>query len=332
MQRVPLSATLPWLLMAFVLTGCSNDPAASKSAAQTDAETTTDATDNADVTTADSSGADAQVTDAHPTDALTTDAGATNDVLAVDADAADTAPTDAQSIDAHALATGSAQHLLTKPADAIASYLLAGFGSAWNLFHGAHVPIGRHSDTAHVSYHTALRFRALPIPAGSHITAAKLSWHPTNEVDSSHALWINIYAEKTADSAPFDPSNPAPTQAGQGRPDQRAKTKAHIDHWLVRCNDGCTDASEYDCTQRKLDCWDRKVRFACPKDLAKLAQEVIDQPGWQAGNDMTFFLINAASKKDGKKYESSRSLTGFDPTRGPGFSPRLDITWQANKP
>ena len=43
-------------------------------------------------------------------------------------------------------------------------------------------------DTVHVSYHTALQFRALPIPMGSEITSAKQSWHPTNEVDFSHAL------------------------------------------------------------------------------------------------------------------------------------------------
>ena len=110
------------------------------------------------------------------------------------------------------------------------------------------------------------------------------------------------------------------------------KSKSHVDHWLVRCNSGCTDQTEYDCKQRKLDCWDRKERFTCPKELKALAQEVVDQPGWKAGNSMTFLLINSAMQKDGKKYESSRSLTGFDPVRGPGFSPRLDVTWQPKKP
>jgi hypothetical protein len=77
-------------------------------------------------------------------------------------------------------------------------------------------------------------------------------------VDSSNNLWINVYAERSEDSPAFDPTN-----YDWGRPDQRARTTAFVDHWLVRCNDGCTDLTEYDCPQRKLDCWDPAVAFTC---------------------------------------------------------------------
>lgn len=212
---------------------------------------------------------------------------------------------------------------LVAEADAISSYLMSAFPAEWNLFWGATVPLGRHWDGDHVSYHTALRFASVPVPAGAQVLEARLTFYPTNEVDSSHPLWINIYAERSANSAPFDPSN-----YDAGRPDQRPKTSAHFDHWLVRCNATCSDSSEYDCPQRRLDCWDRNVPYTVPKDLKTLVQEVIDQPGWTAGRAMTILLINAATDQDGLAYRDHRSITGYDVDRGPEYAPRLRVVYQ----
>jgi len=205
--------------------------------------------------------------------------------------------------------------------DALASYLMNLSPPAWNIFYGETVPVGRHFDSGHVSYHTAFRFVGVAIPKGAPIASARLRFFPTNEVDSSHALWLNVYAERTGNSAPFDPSNYT-----SGRPDQRLKTLSFIDRWLVRCNASCTDMTEYDCPQRKLDCWNRSVAFEVPKDLRSLVQEVVDQADWVSGNALTIFLINSATDADGSKYESSRSITGYDIARGAEYSPELTIT------
>ncbi len=206
--------------------------------------------------------------------------------------------------------------------NAIYSYLMSVSPSAWNNLYGEQVSLGRHWDTGHVSYHTALRFTAVPIPQGAQVDAVSLSFYPTNEVDSSNHLWLNVYAEKSSNSPPFDPLN-----YDANRPDQRPRTSAFIDHWLVRCNASCTDLTEYDCPQRKLDCWDRTIPFTVPKDLKDIVQEVIDLPAWSAGSALTILLINAATDQDGSNYESSRAITGFDPARGPEFSPSLTVTY-----
>jgi hypothetical protein len=204
---------------------------------------------------------------------------------------------------------------------ALASYLMNASPPAWNIFAGATVPVGRHFDTAHVSYHTAFRFVGVSVPKGVTVASARLRFYPTNEVDSSHSLWLNVYAERTGNSAPFDPSNYV-----SGRPDQRVRTASFIDHWLVRCNASCTDLTEYDCPQRKRDCWNRDVVYEIPKDLSAMVQEVVDQPGWEPGNAITLLIINAATDADGSNYESFRSITGFDPSRGAEFAPELVIS------
>lgn len=209
---------------------------------------------------------------------------------------------------------------VTSGDDALASYLMS--GSGWNIFSGETVPVGRHFDVDHVSYHTAFRFVGVAVPKGATIESARLRFYPTNEVDSSKSLWLNVYAERAGNSAPFDPTNYL-----TGRPDQRLRTTTFIDHWLVRCNGTCTDLTEWDCPQRKLDCWNRDVLFEVPKELAAIVQEVIDLPGWEPGHAITILLINAATDADGASYQGSRSITGFDPARGPQFAPQLAIAF-----
>lgn len=255
-------------------------------------------------------------------DAATPDGSvsAPSDASSAGADAS-SAGADASSAGADAGASGSpAEARVGSEDDALSSYLINASPAAWNIFSGASVPLGRHFDADHVSYHTALRFPSVSVPQGATVTSARLTFYPTNEVDSSNNLYLNVYAEKVADSAPFDPSN-----YDTGRPDQRLKTTANIDHWVVRCNDSCTDLTEYDCPQRKLDCWDRTVAFTCPKDLKALVQEVVSQPGWAAGNALTIFLINSATDQDGAKYQSSRSIVGYDTTLGVDHAPKLVV-------
>jgi len=222
--------------------------------------------------------------------------------------------------DAGGLPGSPAEAFVASEDDALASYLINASPAAWNIFSGASVPLGRHFDVDHVSYHTALRFPAVSVPQGATITSAKVSFYPTNSVDSSNNLWLNVYAEKAEDSAPFDPTN-----YDTDRPDQRLKTTAYIDHWLVRCNSSCTDLSEYDCPQRELDCWDPAVPFTCPKDLKAMVQEVVDQPGWVAGNAMTIFLVNSATDEDGVKYQNSRHIVGYDTALGTQYAPKLVV-------
>ena len=205
---------------------------------------------------------------------------------------------------------GTATFAISDPSDVVASYLMS--GSSWNYFSGASVPLGRHFGTGNPSYFTAFRFRQVAIPQGATILSAFLSFYPTNEVDSNNRLMINIHAEKTADSAPYDTQNYT-----QGRPDQRSRTTAKIDRWIVRCNADCSEdinssKYEFDCPQRKRDCWDRQVAYQVPKDLKDILQEVFSQPTWQAGQAISVFLFNAATEQDGERYKSSRTITGFD--------------------
>ncbi|MGM0576033.1 MAG: hypothetical protein ACQEXJ_09925 [Myxococcota bacterium] len=207
--------------------------------------------------------------------------------------------------------------------DAITSYLMDAAQSAWNVFADGTVKLGRHWDEGHVSYHTMLRFPGVEVPEGATIASATLSFHATNEVDSSNRLLLAVYAVDEADAAPWPPG-----QYETGRPDQRARTAARIEEWAIRCNDDCTDVTEYDCEQRKLDCWDREVRYACPKDLSAVVQEVVDREGWAPGNALALLLVNAAPEQAGEAYEKSRSVTGVDPERGPEYRPRLEITYE----
>lgn len=209
--------------------------------------------------------------------------------------------------------------------DVLASYLLS--GSAWNIFYGKTVPLGRHSNTQHTSYHTAFRFRDVPIPQGATILSARLSFQPHNEVDSKHRLMLNIYAERSDNSNRYNPKD-----YKKGRPDQRLKTRAKIDRWIVRCRSDCSSdvrspRYEYDCPQRKRDCWKRTLRYTVPKDLKQIVRELVSQPGWKSGHALSLFLFNAASDREGKKYQDSRTLIGWDASQ-PSKAPQLVIEYR----
>ncbi|MBP7126337.1 hypothetical protein KBD49_08230 [Myxococcota bacterium] len=208
--------------------------------------------------------------------------------------------------------------------DVVASYLMSVNPSAWNLFGGDSLPLGRHFDgeMGHVGYHSAIRFPGLAIPRGARILSATLSFLPTNEVDSSNILWLAIHAEQSADSRPLSLSD-----YEQGRPDQRLRTVAAIDQWVIRCNASCTEVTEYDCPQRKRDCWDRTVRFQCPKDLKALVQEVVDLPGWQSGNALTLILQPNVPQEYRDRDTGARHIVGVEDGRPEEDRPLLEVTW-----
>jgi hypothetical protein len=56
-------------------------------------------------------------------------------------------------------ADSPAEAAVGSESDAVSSYLINASPAACNIFSGAHVPLGRHFDIDHVSYHTALRSR-----------------------------------------------------------------------------------------------------------------------------------------------------------------------------
>lgn len=206
--------------------------------------------------------------------------------------------------------------------DALSSYLMDPEAGAWNIFAGETVYFGRRAAAPYVSYHTALRFQGVQIPARAEVLEATLRVTPHNAVDSSNALALNVYAERVADSAPFESAN-----YDSGRPDQRLRTAAFIDGWVVRCADPCREEIEWDCEQRVADCWDPAVVYASPKDLAPLVQEVIELEGWQAGNALTVFVVNRAGDQDTHRYNDSRALIGFD-EGSPERAPTLTIRYR----
>jgi hypothetical protein len=207
--------------------------------------------------------------------------------------------------------------------DAVSSYLMDADYSAWNYFFGDSVPMGKRwsSFGDSVSYHTALRFADVDIPRGAEILSAELYLTPLSSVQNSRNLWINIYAEQSGGCSAFDTGN-----YETNRPDQRLRTDKYIDHWLVRCNDSCTDSTEYDCQQRKLDCWTKDEEIRVPKDLKDIVGEVVALDDWVSGNAMCLFLFNAATDQDGSKYQDSRTIIGYPGPDGSG-APRLRVVY-----
>ncbi len=210
------------------------------------------------------------------------------------------------------------------PEDALSSYLMDPELGAWNIFAGETVYWGRRSAAPHVSYQTAFRFVDVAIPAGAEVLEATLAIYPHNAVDASHKLALNVYAERVADSAPYDSGDYT-----SGRPDQRLRTSASVEGWVVRCVDPCREAVEFDCAQRVADCWTPETPYVIPKDLTDLVQEVIALDGWAAGNALSLFVVNMAgdSDYDLSRYNDSRALVGFD-ADAPAHAPTLTVRYR----
>lgn len=216
--------------------------------------------------------------------------------------------------------------------DAAESYLMDAGTSSWNYFSGSFLNIGfREYDVLeelYVAYHAAFRFTDVDVPVGATIEKAALSFHPTNEVDSSQKVYLRLSMDKTGDSEPFNVFD-----YDSGRPDQRAETDAVEAEWLLKCQaiEDCYDPESSYCKQRALDCWDRSVRYTVPKPLTAMVAEIIDSGNWQRNNAMTVFITGTypSMMPDEEKpdYSNYRAVTGFDTEKESSFYPVLSITF-----
>lgn len=216
--------------------------------------------------------------------------------------------------------------------DAAESYLMDAGTSSWNYFYGSFLNIGFRKydvlEELYVAYHAAFRFTDVDVPAGSTIEKAELSFHPTNEVDSSQKVYLRLSMEKTGDSEPFNVFD-----YDSGRPDQRPETDAVEAEWLLKCQaiEDCYDPESSYCKQRALDCWDRSVRYTVPKPLTAMVAEIIDSGSWQRDNAMTVFITGTypSMMPDEEKpdYSNYRAVTGFDTEKESSFYPVLSITF-----
>ena len=217
--------------------------------------------------------------------------------------------------------------------DAVTSYLIDAAESAWNYFASVHLGLKEQVGGA-VGYHAALRFENIQVPKNAEIIEAKLSFYPNSDVENQKVR-INIYAEKSISSIPFDISN-----YDTNRPDQRLKTTVKVpedtnnpESWRIECvSDCCKDEPDctrlwrYDCPQRKLDCWKKDIRFTVPHDLSPVISEVKALDGWEFGNTITLFLESALNLNDGDEV-GTRSINDFD-ERGLEFGPSLMIKYR----
>ncbi|MEZ4668387.1 MAG: hypothetical protein R3E39_10770 [Anaerolineae bacterium] len=135
-----------------------------------------------------------------------------------------------------------------------------------------------------------LRFKGLSIPQGSEIISAKL------EVYSAQEQWIDysftLAAEAADKSEAFSEKNP---------PSAREQTAEILDHESnVKWEAG---------TWQTFD------------DLAPVIQEVIDRPGWTAGNNIALIAEGTESGGEfGRKF-----VTSYD--GDPAFAPRLTVNF-----
>jgi hypothetical protein len=217
--------------------------------------------------------------------------------------------------------------------DAVTSYLMDPNESAWNYFDSVHLGL-REQAGGEVAYHPALRFENIQIPKNSEIIDAKLSFYPNSDVDNDKVR-INIYAENSINSEPFDTSN-----YDTNRPDQRLKTTIKVpqntnnpESWRIECvSDCCKDEPDcdrlwrYDCPQRKLDCWKKDTLITVPHDLSPIISEVISLNDWKAGNPITLFLESALNLNDGDQV-GTRTINDFD-DRGIEYNPSLTIKYK----
>jgi hypothetical protein len=115
--------------------------------------------------------------------------------------------------------------------------------------------------TAGANYLGGLVFRDVRVPPRAQITSAQLKLWPWGWQTGTPVL-VEISGERTTQPASFWTGNPWP--------DARPKTAARV-AWAIPAVLG-TDAA------------------AISPDLASVVQELVDQPGWQAGDDISLLI------------------------------------------
>jgi hypothetical protein len=151
---------------------------------------------------------------------------------------------------------------------------------------------------------TYTRFQNVQIPAGSVINSAKLKVYAHE--DEKDEARITVYAENIDDSPIFSETEAI---------DDRTWTESSV-RWVL------------------TEEWTMWQPYESP-DLAVLIQEVIDRPGWSAGNALTLFMQGedqgASLLDNARDFESFENIEdpddGGDGLHHPERIPRLEIEY-----
>ncbi|MFW6377139.1 MAG: hypothetical protein ACOCZ5_00700, partial [bacterium] len=133
---------------------------------------------------------------------------------------------------------------------------------------------------------SAIRFENVSPPINMTITDFILEFVADDTGDGNPVPKLIITAEKTGDSAPLNTSNPYDLTS-------RPTTDASVE-WII-------DSS-----------WNTGEKYYSPQ-LRSIAQEIIDQPDWQAGNSFTVFIdiANDASHNGNARSVVSDEILGY---------------------
>jgi WD40 repeat protein len=137
--------------------------------------------------------------------------------------------------------------------------------------------------------YTGLRFTNVTLPAGATIVSARLEFY-TGENE-----WIGLQVQLAAENA-----DTSAAFSSTALPSTRTLTTARLDHasddeWLAN-------------------------NWYLLEDVAPLLQEVVNRPGWVAGNNLALILRNTDSSSWGRKH-----LMSYE--GDPAFAPRLVIVY-----
>ena len=148
-------------------------------------------------------------------------------------------------------------------------------------------------QTASASY-LGLRFNNVPVPQGAVINNAFLQFY------SPSGGWVSINVQIAAEAA-----NNSLTFSAANRPSQRPLTVARVQH---NSNVGWNAGTWYNFDEMRT-----------------LVQEVVDRPGWQTGNSMTFILRGTTAGSWARKF-----IAAYE--SNPANAPRLVLNYTIGGP
>ena len=108
-------------------------------------------------------------------------------------------------------------------------------------------------------YYVGLRFLKVAIPQGETVNAARVLF--TASIDDNGPTWLTIYGEDSNSAGAFDDDDS--DLSGRSRTDEDVP-------WSVPQ-------------------WQRDTAYETP-DLSPIIQEIVDRPGWSAGNDIVLLF------------------------------------------
>jgi hypothetical protein len=134
-----------------------------------------------------------------------------------------------------------------------------------------------------------LRFSDLSIPKGATITGAHIQLSVDEPNKSSDYFDVNIYAEATTNSAPFEN---APYTVSSRTKTSTFVNWTDIPKWTVEHEAGANQQTP---------------------DLAALVQEIVDQDGWSEGNAVSF-ILSGYGTRSAESFEGSKGNAEQIPT------------------